>query len=87
MEAVTLGKSAFDVDKAKSDKPKEWTCNHCHAPAASGKKLHTCSGCHARHFCSQACLAAAWGGHAGHRVECLATTAMKECVDAGMNPY
>eukprot|EP00613_Pedinella_sp_CCMP2098_P044299 CAMPEP_0171798214 /NCGR_PEP_ID=MMETSP0991-20121206/70436_1 /TAXON_ID=483369 /ORGANISM="non described non described, Strain CCMP2098" /LENGTH=483 /DNA_ID=CAMNT_0012409461 /DNA_START=42 /DNA_END=1489 /DNA_ORIENTATION=- len=83
IEAVNLGKHAFDNDKI-SNKKKEWQCNACHVLPAPGKQLRTCSGCHARHYCSTECARRAWGGHAGHKVECTATKAMRRCVEEGM---
>ena len=83
---VSLGPSAFDIDKVASDpkgkSKKLWRCNHCHEPPGAGKKLKACGACRARHYCGPECAKADWSGHAGHRVECLATTEMRKIVDA-----
>ena len=81
IQVVGLGKDAFNPDNLAPSRT-GYTCALCHKPPPEGQRLRTCSSCRARNYCGAACAKEAWTGkgHAGHRVECFATTTMRELV-------
>ena len=74
-------KDHYDATMARMLRSSERTCGTCGKPAAPGKKLHGCAGCHSVWYCDATCQKADWRA-GGHKARCKKLAAARAAIKA-----
>ena len=74
-------KDHFDASMARVLQSSDRTCGSCGKPAAPGKKLLGCAGCHSVWYCDATCQKADWRA-GGHKARCKKLAAARADIKA-----